>query len=108
MKRMGVQGVLACSALKREYRKMLTSGVEGDRGSKVDCVFVVLSGLKALIEERMRGREHFMPPGLLQSQLDTLEEPTQEEGNKLVFIADISSTVDSISEDILAKLEIIA
>ncbi|NDJ15783.1 gluconokinase [Myxacorys almedinensis] len=61
--------VLACSALKAKYRSHL----------KQDCDQVRLVYLKApeaLLKERMERREgHFMPLTLLQSQLQTLEEP---------------------------------
>ena len=61
--------VLACSALKAKYRDALSTG---DPRVK----FVHLTGPKALIEERLKNRPgHFMPAGLLTSQLDTLEPP---------------------------------
>ena len=102
----GIRGVLACSALKRDYRKILASGVKGEElESKVSsCVFVMLKGTKALIGERMRGREHFMPPGLLQSQFDSLELPTAQEGNALIVVTDISATVPKIVEYIVTEL----
>ncbi len=59
--------VVACSALKRAYRDRL-------RMAAPDCVFVHLTGSPELLAARAEGRtEHFMPPTLLQSQLDTLE-----------------------------------
>jgi gluconokinase len=60
--------VLACSALKRRYRKILYDGLTG-------CTFVYLKGDYAFILERMRQREHFMKPSLLQSQFEFLQEP---------------------------------
>ena len=61
--------VLTCSALKAKYRDELT---EGDSRVK----FVHLTGPPALIEERLKARHgHFMPPGLLASQLAILEPP---------------------------------
>ena len=61
--------VLACSALKAKYRDELTAG-----DSRVK--FVHLTGPPALIEERLKARHgHFMPPGLLASQLAILEPP---------------------------------
>lgn len=106
----GVRGVLACSALKRDYRQILASGFKGeDLGSTSSCcVFVVLKGTKALIGERMRGREHFMPPGLLQSQFDALEPPTAQEGHKLIVVTDISAPVARITEYILTELELLS
>jgi len=62
-------GVLACSALRQRYRDVLR--VDPDR-----VRFVYLKGSADLIAKRMRDRAgHFMPPGLLESQLTTLEEP---------------------------------
>ncbi len=62
--------VLACSALKERYRAML--GWNG----KEAVTFVYLKGDAGLIRRRMEEREgHFFPPGLLESQLEDLEEP---------------------------------
>lgn len=61
--------VLACSALKESYRTILSEKL------KKPPTWVYLAGSKELITERMKSRNHFMPPALLQSQLDTLEVP---------------------------------
>ncbi|MEV7800096.1 gluconokinase, GntK/IdnK-type [Microbacterium foliorum] len=59
--------VIACSALRRRYRDRIRARVP-------DVVFVHLHGSDALLAERAAGRtDHFMPPSLLRSQLDTLE-----------------------------------
>lgn len=61
-------GVLACSALRENYREYL---LIDDR-----VKLIYLKGDFKLIENRLRKRRnHFMNPGLLQSQFDTLEEP---------------------------------
>ena len=60
--------VLACSALKRSYRRRLAEGVD-------DLRTVYLHVDPATLATRMQGREHFMPPALLASQLATLEAP---------------------------------
>jgi carbohydrate kinase (thermoresistant glucokinase family) len=58
--------IIACSALKASYREIL-KGAE----------FVFLSGSPELLTERINQRSgHYMPPGLLQSQLETLEAPS--------------------------------
>jgi gluconokinase len=59
--------VLTCSALKRSYRDVLRlKGVQ----------FVYLKVGAAVARERLaRRRGHFFNPALLQSQIDTLEEP---------------------------------
>lgn len=58
--------VLACSALKRGYRDRLR-----ELAGPVD--FVLLTVPRDELERRMRGRDHFMPPELLDSQLAALE-----------------------------------
>ncbi|MDX2285054.1 MAG: gluconokinase [Bacteroidia bacterium] len=61
--------VVACSALREAYREVLS---RHDRRVR----FVYLKGSRELLQARMQARGgHFMPPALLQSQLDTLEEP---------------------------------
>jgi gluconokinase len=63
--------VLACSALKRAYRRYLRVGPE--------VVFVYLRTETHVLEERLRRRRgHFANPVLLQSQLETLEEPLDD------------------------------
>ena len=59
--------ILACSALKAAYRRILAEGVDG-------VVFVHLKGDYALIYERMQKRRHFMGADMLRSQFEILEE----------------------------------
>lgn len=63
--------VAACSALRRSYRDRLRAATHRVR-------FVYLSVPEAELRRRMEHREHFMPPALLRSQLDTLEIPEGE------------------------------
>jgi len=64
-----VFSVLTCSALKSKYREQLQAG---DRRVR----FVYLTAPRAMLESRLKNRGgHFMPPGLLDSQLTTLEPP---------------------------------
>ena len=73
--------VISCSALQRSYRDILI----GDR-PRVALVF--LKGSYDLILHRLQGRHgHFMPPSLLKSQFDTLQEPAPEERAIVVDIA---------------------
>ena len=61
--------VVTCSALKKIYRDRLG---EGDP----DLFFIFLDGSQELLQARLDARKgHFMPPGLLGSQLATLERP---------------------------------
>ncbi len=65
--------VVSCSALKRSYRDLLRAGAP-------DLRFVFLHGERDLLAERLARRSgHYMPPSLLQSQLDTLEFPAEDE-----------------------------
>ena len=41
-----------------------------------EIIFIHLTGSKELITQRMKARDHFMPPALLDSQFTTLEAPT--------------------------------
>ena len=87
----GGDAVVACSALKRAYRDILTGGHDG-------VTLVFLQGTQSLIARRMaERRDHFMPAALLDSQFATLEEPGAEEWAVVVSIdADPSVIVDRI------------
>lgn len=68
----GESGVVACSALRRIYRDRLRHAGTGVR-------FAYLRVPHDELARRMRSRDHFMPPSLLDSQLATLEEPGVDE-----------------------------
>lgn len=88
------QAVLACSALKKEYRRILSGGNPG-------LVFVFLKGDYDLIWRRLSAREdHYMKAGLLQSQFDELEEPSPGEA----FSVDINRPPDEIVDIIMEYL----
>ena len=68
----GCNAVVACSALRSSYRRMLRTGVLDVTSAR----FVYLKGTYEEIDRRLRLRtEHFMPESLLRSQFATLEEP---------------------------------
>ncbi len=91
----GTSSVVACSALKRSYRDVLM-------GNRIETNLVYLRGSRALIAERIaRRRNHFMPPGLLDSQFATLEEPGPEEDP---IVADIDATPEAITAEVMAVL----
>jgi gluconokinase len=72
-RRIGNHGVIACSALKRAYRDILI-------GDRRDVRLVYLKGDRELIARRLALRNgHFMPPALLASQFQALEEPRADE-----------------------------
>jgi gluconokinase len=69
----GTRTVVACSALKHRYRAVII-------GKRPDVRLIYLKGDFELISRRIAARhEHFMPPSLLQSQFDALEEPGPDE-----------------------------
>lgn len=80
--------VIACSALKRSYRRQITDAADHP------VTFLFLRGQKETLHARMTSRKgHFMPPGLLQSQLATLEPPAPDERH---VTADIEMTPNDI------------
>jgi len=88
----GRDGVVACSALKQSYRDEL---VVDPNSVKV----VYLEGSKDLIADRLRNRSgHFMNPDLLQSQIDTLEEPRD------AIVVDAASAPEAIVSAVRARL----
>jgi carbohydrate kinase (thermoresistant glucokinase family) len=61
--------ILACSALKESYRKLLETQID-------QITWVYLKGEFDQIYERLNNRKgHFMDPDLLQDQFDTLQIP---------------------------------
>lgn len=85
--------ILACSALKKTYRKLL--GVD-----QQTVKTVYLRGSFKLLQERLADRRgHFMPLELLRSQLETLEVP---EGG---LVVDIDEDPAMIVTRIIASLQ---
>lgn len=65
--------VMACSALRRQHRDILRGGLDRMR-------FVYLQAGEAELLRRLGSRaDHFAGPGLLQSQLASLEAPSADE-----------------------------
>ncbi len=87
----GKSAVLACSALKESYRRQLVVGPE------VKLVFL-LAGFD-LVSQRLEARQgHYMNPGLLRSQFETLEVPQD------AIAIDVSVAVPEIAAAIRADL----
>ena len=73
--------VVACSALRRCYREVLS------RDGGADVTFVHLDGSEPLLAERIGQRTgHFMPATMLSSQLATLEPLGPDERGHVVSI----------------------
>lgn len=83
--------VLACSALKEMYRKILRVGPE--------VQFVYLRGAPLLLRQRLQGRVgHFMTEQLLETQLATLEVP------KDALCIDVNRSPEEIAAEIRARI----
>ncbi len=88
----GRSAVLACSALRRAHRERL-------RVPGAEIRFVHLAGDPALLRKRLAARRtHFMPPALLESQLETLEAPDD------ALTVDVTPDPDTIVAAIRAAL----
>lgn len=92
-------GVAACSALRRAYRDRLRAAAPGTR-------FALLDVPEAVLRDRMIHRPgHFMPVGLLDSQLATLEPPGADEDAVTVTEgADAQATAATIAAALGATL----
>ncbi|SKB75955.1 gluconokinase [Maribacter arcticus] len=85
--------VIVCSALKEKYRTILGHNLEGQ------YKIIYLNGSFELINKRLNERKnHYMPKGLLQSQFDTLEVPTE------ALTISIDQTPSEIVTEITKKL----
>lgn len=85
--------IVACSALKQEYRRVLAKGIA--------ITWVYLKGSPALIRSRLKHRpNHFVKIDLLASQFDSLEEPDN------ALVVDVSAPPSVIVEHILSQLRI--
>jgi gluconokinase len=90
---LGVDCVIACSALKEKYRQTLMQGRESIK-------LIYLKGGKDLIAGRVKHRGgHFVNPVLLDSQFSDLEEP------KEAVTVDISKNPEEIVHDILSAIK---
>lgn len=91
----GQSGILTCSALKSSYREHLIAGLPEIR-------FVWLDPPRSVLAERMAHRpDHFMPAALLDSQLATLERPTD---SPKILRLDGSEPIDQAIQRILGWL----
>ena len=87
----GSNVVLACSALKRSYRRELEAGPE--------VRFVYLKGSAELIAERLRARQgHYAGEQILASQFADLEEP------EAAVTVDIAAPPEQIADEIRRQL----
>lgn len=86
--------IVACSALKQEYREILAGGF-----AKNEMRFVYLHAPSGLIKERMKSRHHpYMNPNLLENQLATLEIPSD------AWPVSVAGSPEEAATEILARL----
>lgn len=89
----GENAIIASSALKQAYRNQLIVG------PNVKTIY--LKGSPSLLHSRLQNRGgHYMKPNMLESQLETLEEPTN------AIVIDVSGTVDDIVSQIRRELDV--
>jgi gluconokinase len=89
----GESVVLACSALKHAYQDYL------ERHDPARIHYVYLEGSEEVIRERLEARKgHFMNPGLLHSQFEALEPPTD------AVRIDVRKTPEAAADEIRQKL----
>ena len=89
--------VLACSALKRKYRDILRDAAPNFR-------LAYLCGSKTLLAQRLAARSHeFMPPRMLESQLQTLEPPQADEN---ALMLNIESPPGQIMKSVASWIDI--
>jgi gluconokinase len=88
----GECGVLACSALRSEYRERLRRPARSGKG-EVRFIYLQISPEEA--HRRLLSRKgHFMPPSLVESQFDALEEPHK------VLVLDGTHTPEQLVQEI--------
>lgn len=88
--------VVACSALKRNYRDAIRAQAPG-------AVFLHLDGSREVLGARLEGRSgHFMPTTLLDSQLATLEPLAEDES---AVVMNISAPVPTLVSDAVVRLK---
>lgn len=92
----GVSTVMTCSALRRRYRDALRGGAD-------NTCFVHLHVDRERLQQRMQSRKHFMPPSLLQSQLDSLEPLQPDENGFTVEVTD--EPAERVVQDVVERLD---
>jgi ribose 5-phosphate isomerase A len=88
-------GIITCSALKRSYRRIVV-------GDRPEVRLVYLRGSQEVMARHLAKRSgHFMPASLLQSQIDTLEEPGPDEDP---LVVDVGASPGEVAAQIIRRL----
>ncbi|KAI0775820.1 carbohydrate kinase [Trametes elegans] len=108
--------LVTCSALRRYYRDILRGLRDPARAEsprlpghlappaphRLPAYFVFIKGSRELIADRISKREgHYMKPGMLDSQLETLESPEGEEG---VVVVPLDATTEEQADIAIREL----
>ena len=85
-----------------ETEKVQAKGSETEMDLSDKILFVYLKGSQEVIAQRTGSRKgHFMPASLLNSQFETLEEPSSDENYIDVDVTqDINEMIDSLLDHI--------
>jgi gluconokinase len=88
-------GVVACSALRRDYRDLVRAQADG-------VTVLLLHGEKDLIRVRQAARgQHFMPPELMDSQFALYEPIEDDEAGAVLDVAHDVETLVAQAVDLL-------
>jgi carbohydrate kinase (thermoresistant glucokinase family) len=93
----GEPGIITCSDLKRAYRRITVGDPKG-------VTLIYLQGDENLIADRISRRQHqYMPASLLNSQFETLEEPSEDERAVIVPVhGSVAETVTTLLRKVAA------
>jgi len=88
--------IIACSALKNRYRKIILEGIE-------DYLIIFLHGDVTILKDRLQNRKgHFFNSILLESQLNILAPPTKD------FISiSVNMSKSAVIEKILMEINLL-
>jgi len=83
--------IMTCSALRKSYRDFLR-----DKAGR-SLIFIALTGPRALLAQRLHARQgHYMPAGLLESQLSAFEDPSGEDH---VLMLSIEKSLQELADE---------
>ncbi|MEN9967838.1 MAG: hypothetical protein RL036_1071 [Actinomycetota bacterium] len=89
--------VIACSALKRNYRERILAGAP-------NTFFIHLDGSREILQQRLGNRTgHFMPATLLDSQLATLEPLADDEPGAVIDIDQLISQIIALAQVLIKR-----
>ncbi|PVI08468.1 carbohydrate kinase [Periconia macrospinosa] len=98
----GAKGVVVtCSALKKKYRDVIRTARLYDENPNANVHFIYLQANKEILLARVGARQnHYMKDTMVLSQLQDLEEPDDDEINKIkdVSIIDVSVPLVQVAQ----------